>query len=336
MSSLNMNGVGAAEYCLPKIDYSRHPAYCDQRHSNEDRVSILEEFRPIVANKRKIIQSCAEIYSRRVVSHSDTKVDRLARDGAVALTIEKSHISAIRDAAKAAEASLRTQIFGKRRLRLKFRETQYLVHSDTEPCSGFETLEAVVRRVILSSGALDIASAYFGGQPARIGRVMFRINVPQQPFCTRMFSDPAIPHPKTTGMHIDCNGRPMLNGNIYLSEVGLENGPTGNVKGSNHWQFDIEDRAIRKSFDDRMVRESTERKLMALPEELRRRANFGHEIEDGTVLSDLLLSAERRYTSEDGNLVLFDADAVHRGGDVLSGERVAVLFCIRMGNEAHS
>ncbi|MGK9262612.1 hypothetical protein KXS15_16860 [Sinorhizobium meliloti] len=314
---------------LPIIDYTRHPAYRHREVSPEAQ-AIVVRFEKLVDEKRDTLLANLPLFNARRQTHHDPLINELASSGAAAFRIPGRHIAKLLQETEALNRMLSANISGKRRVRLRFKDTQIVIHSDDRPTPGCEGLINCLLAAISDAGALEVAEEYFSGAKAVLGRTVFRINVPNQPFYSNLFPDAATVHPQTTGMHIDANGRPALNGVIYLSEVGPEQGPFRNVSGSNHWAFDIEDRAVRKSMDDRVIRAETEKHFMAFPAHLRRKANFGHDIIDGSAVATELLQRERAYHSDECNMVLFDSDAVHRGGGVTEGRRVSMIFQLRM------
>ena len=67
----------------------------------------------------------------------------------------------------------------------------------------------------------------------------------------------------------------------------------------------------------------------ALPRRFRRKAKFGNDLESDHPALARLLASERRFTSADGDLILFDDRGIHRGGLVEAGERF--MLQIRLG-----
>lgn len=182
---------------LPAIDYTRHPAYAAQAVSGDTVRSTLEAFDPILFRKLSLLRESEDVFRSRVTSHRDSIVATIARDGAVAMSISAKDLDAVRAASARFETELRERINGKRRIRLRFRETQFLVHSDTEAVSGFEGLHAALLKALRRSGALKVAEAYFGGQKASLARTVYRINVESQPFYNNLFGDPSNRHSYT-------------------------------------------------------------------------------------------------------------------------------------------
>jgi hypothetical protein len=315
---------------LPLVDYHNHPGYSGRTVSEIERVSAVKLFEPVLEAKQNLILENLDIFNSRRRSSRVKAAAQLSDIGAVGLEVPRKQIDQILSNTREAYSYVRTVIGSKRRSRLKFRDTQVVVHNDVDPAPEYQEIEAIVRRTIAESGAIEISEAYFQGCRAVLTRTVFRVNVPGQPFYTSLSKGDGRGMPKTAGMHIDANARPVINGVIYLSDVGPEQGPFKVVSGSNRWRFDANDRAIRKAMDDRGIREDAEAFLMALPESLRRKANFGHDIIDDTEQSKTLLCLERPFLSEKFNVVLFDPEAVHRGGLVTQGERVAIIFGLRM------
>jgi hypothetical protein len=60
---------------------------------------------------------------------------------------------------------------------------------------------------------------------------------------------------------------------------------------------------------------------MALPKPFRRKCTFGSDLTDGSADANAVLGAEYRFTSADGDAILFDNLGIHRGALVTAGER---------------
>jgi hypothetical protein len=129
-------------------------------------------------------------------------------------------------------------------------------------------------------------------------------------------------------MHIDTD-RGRIKAGFYLSEVSIENGPFSYIMGSNRARMSLCERAMRIASDtcglDGPSKHSTRRRFMTLPKHSRTKANFGNDLDDASGQSARLVEKEKRFTSADGDLVLFDNRGFHRGGIVDKGERIVVF-----------
>ena len=127
--------------------------------------------------------------------------------------------------------------------------------------------------------------------------------------------------------------RPSLDhqGDPLPQPVGPENGPFCYCLGSNHVRIGWLEGAARRANDRIDLSSCTpERRRLfhALPKRLRRKAKFGNDLSRTIPRSRGSWRARRRFTSADGDLILFDDRGIHRGGLVEAGERT----CCRSGS----
>jgi hypothetical protein len=313
---------------LPQIDYDAHPGYDAFRAEGPARrQEALDRLTPALATKRRWLERGAEVFGVRATSSADSTADTLARDGAVGLRLDERLLEPVKAAAAPLVQSLK-RLHAARHAKgkpLKFQHAQSDLQTAGVWTAAGEGCAAPIEALIKRSGALDIAAAYYPGCQVALHGVCVRRNVEDQPFFRR---DDGSPEPLTMGMHIDSAATATLNGVIYLNEVGEAQGPFRYVKGSNHWNWDLEDRAIRKAVDEVGFPPTGDAAFLALPPELRRRANFGADLLDDTPASRELLSAEATFLSDACDMALFDSDGAHRGGDVREGHRASILFVL--------
>jgi ectoine hydroxylase-related dioxygenase (phytanoyl-CoA dioxygenase family) len=253
----------------------------------------------------------------------------LARDGVVAIHPPAAALNKLREAFEPMNQELARTLDGikARGERIKFSHTQIVLCQGGKPVPGMEEQGNLVLKTVADWSIAEIGQAYYPGCRVEVNAVGFRRNVESQDFYTNVFKDDGVEDPKTSGMHIDSNSATCLNGIIYLNEVTPDQGPFHFVPGSNHWEFDPEDRAIRKAIDETGSGTPRGRAMfMTLPAEFRHKAGFGFDLLDGTPESDELLSLETKFTSDKGQLLLFDSDGVHRGGNVRKGHRTSILI----------
>lgn len=317
---------------LPLIDYDNHPAFRARERSLAKEIEAVNIISPVIKASLDQIQNNIHLFDRRIKAHTDTKINSLARTGAVALDVPSAMISALTRVCRPVHETIMARINEKRRSRLRFRDTQIFLFSEFGGNDTYRALYPLIFDAIITSGCAQIVRAYFPNCSVQICQMMYKISVENQPFFFEMFDCDDAPVPRTSGLHIDSNCAPILNGVLYLSEVGELQGPLCNVDGSNHWVFDPADRAIRKSMDNRGIRREMNSHFIDLPQNYRRRANFGHHLIDGSPTSNSILSKITRYTSDKGHMVLFDPDAVHCGGRVESGKRFAIMFALRISD----
>ena len=316
---------------LPDIDYDAHPAY--QPFRGEDpalRRRALEHLEPLVEAKLQTLERDRAVFEHRASGSDNTVVDKLARNGAVGVTLPAPLLGRARDAVKRFDGRLQRRIaalHGHGR-ELKFSDIEDVLCVNGRWRAGAEEAKAAIDQIIRKTWVIEIAEAYYPDCEASLSGAALRRNV-ERPASFIGADEP--PAPKAASMHIDSSGRPTFNGVIYLSDVGDEQGPFRYVTGSNHWRWDLRDRAIRKAVDDAALDFGVNNRLfLNLPSDLRRKANFGHDLEDGSALSQALLAGERTFTSQDCDMALFDSDGVHRGGQVRRGHRSSILFVLKI------
>ncbi len=311
---------------LPDIDYDAHPAYeAFRAEAPERREEALARLSPVLESKRRGLARVAEVFASRTASAADATTDELARRGAVGIKAPETLLGPVRFAASPLLEELATLQINRRAKgkALKFQHTQADLRIDGEWTKAADQCAAPIEALIAGSSVMEIARTYYPGHSARLHSACLRRNFENQQFFSR--SDGA-DNPKTIGMHIDSAVNASLNGVIYLSEVGLEQGPFQYVEGSNHWDWDLDDRAIRKAVDEVRFPHGGDPVFLGLPPEFRRRGNFGVDLPDETPASAALLSQEITFCSNACDLVLFDSDGVHRGGNVRAGLRSSILF----------
>lgn len=317
-------------HALPEIDYDSHPAYAPFRlDAGAQRDEALARLEPVLESKRRWLTRGADVFASRVrAAKGDATCDALAREGAVAVRLTEDVLSGLRLATAFLLSDLQTlhrsrQAKGKP---LKFRDTQADIRVNGQWTDAGASLAGPLDTLLRANGVFDLAESYYPGSTAQLHSACVRRNVEDQPFFTRGGGST----PRSMGLHIDSAASASLNGVIYLNEVGPEQGPFRYVKGSNHWDWDLHDRAIRKAVDESGFPAHGDSTFLALPPELRRRANFGVDLMDDASDSKALQAREAMFCSEMGEMVLFDSDGVHRGGDVRSGSRSAILFVLAM------
>ncbi len=156
-----------------------------------------------------------------------------------------------------------------------------------------------------------------------------QINDHSDDFWRHTFPDLNTELPSTAYYHRDASGGDVKV-IIYLSDVTAENGPFSYILGShlqrprgiNNLIAEVNDTS---GFSGTTL--STRRAFVALPKWLRKKCSFGNDLLSNSITAQQLLAAQWQITGKEGHAVLFDPKGIHRGGMVISGERV-VLTCI--------
>jgi hypothetical protein len=180
-----------------------------------------------------------------------------------------------------------------------------------------------IQEILKKNKIFEIAKTYRGCE-SRIGDIFIQLNEPDDIDWKNHFEEQS--DPPTVYMHVDSTIK-WMKCLIYLTDVGPNNGPTSFVGLEQVGFF----KYILRKINDKSNLDATDintRKLFAsLPRFLQRKAEFGNDVYDKKD-QDYLLAHECKYTSEDGNLFLFDTDIVHRGGLVKEGNRIILQITL--------
>ena len=320
--------MSATDTRLPKIDYAAHPAYGGMLEPlaslGQRALKVLE---PLIAEAREIEQEKRERFGFRHGS-AESVGEALVRDGAATVQLTSSQLEPIeRSAAPLLESIARrldeTRAAGER---IQYKTAHQGVAADSHP-----EFWAAVERAMRDCGALDLTAAYFGAPTAKVRSAGLLLNQPDQDWATRLYRDIEMQAPPTAGFHIDSNGKCFVKVVLYLSDVGPEQGPFGLVRGSHRWAEGSEERIFRRAFDksELVIRSAKKRRMfLSLPPQMQVKAEFGGDMDPGAAETRRLVDEELRAVGPSGLLTLFDPDAVHRGGNVRSGERHALQLVL--------
>jgi hypothetical protein len=183
-----------------------------------------------------------------------------------------------------------------------------------------------VTKLLEQNRIIEAASDYFKRQ-ARVTHLLLQANDARDTYFHNAFSDVGLPDSPTNYMHLDAS-YDTLKCAIYLTEVAEANGPfcfvIGSHKLKDSWFAGLIRRAVDRSGLASYNRNARQL-FMALPKSWRLKGPFGSEFLESQPIVSTLLECEHRFTSQDGNLGMFDNLGIHRGGLVLEGER-RVLF----------
>jgi hypothetical protein len=338
---------GEAVWRIPDPDYDRHPGYGRQFGAPTLglRLRALARVLPYLCAYAAwdIVSRCR----RRAVAAGPPSptFEALQRDGVVALRLtaeEREHIrtglapqiAALRAKRAGAQVELpprpaaarqgvldsvrRNGVLGALHKRLNPRATpnSWFIHEEDAP-EVFQTLRQAMDR----HGVLEAASRY-QGRKLDVRFLKLVINGAGQRWWGAPFADLDMPEPPALTMHVDHLW--TTKAILYVSDVGERNGPFCYCLGSNHVRIGWLEGAARRANDrvDFSSCEAKQRRLFAaLPRALRHKAKFGNDLQPDDPATGRLLAAEKRFTSADGDLLLFDDRGMHRGGLVEEGER---------------
>ena len=321
-----MNGA------LPRIDYLSHPAYG----------GLLQPDPEAGAQARAVLEPLIE----RMAGLEDQRAQRfgydygavnqqgeeLAQRGVTQVRLTDEMMQPVHAAAQPMIGAMQARIAETRAAGrpIHFKTVEQVLSQEEHA-----ELWTAVDRFLSETSVYDTVAAFFRAPKARINGMALFVNPPSQEWATRLFRDVKIETPPTAGFHIDSNGKFYIKGILHLSDVGPEQGPTGVVPGSHLWSQGSRERVIRRAFDRSplLARSAKMRQaFISLPEEMQVKAEFGGDMTPDAPDALALLDQEVRAVGPKGLLTLFDPDAVHRGGNVRSGERRVLL--VTMGPEA--
>ena len=135
---------------------------------------------------------------------------------------------------------------------------------------------------------------------------------------------------KTTNLHIDPKEN-VMKAMLYLNDITEDDGPFSYVEKSNRWIYDdlqnIFGRAI--STGSYCHTRDSRAAVFQFPKQLRVSHNFGRLLLDDTEEQERILEQEKLFTSDKGNLCVFDPAGMHRGGICKTGTRIALQILMK-------
>ena len=310
---------------LPAVDYANHPAYGLMFEPDPELGARAER------ELRALIEAAAEVQRRRTLalegrgSDDDALGREVAASSVARLQMEGPAFEDVAERTAPIVDMVRARIAEARAagLPISFKLAQELMSRAEQPA-----LWTSIDRLLREAGLIETTRRYFGAGGAKLKAAAVMVNTPGQSWTTGIFRDAGVETPLTAGMHIDSDGRCVLKTILYLSDVGADQGPFSLVPGSHAWEEDSPGRIHRRAFDKSGLTSraaDARRAFVSLPPELQVKAEFGGDVLAGSAQSRALLAQEQRMTGPRGQLCLFDPEAIHRGGQVASGERVVLL-----------
>ncbi|HEX4095276.1 MAG TPA: phytanoyl-CoA dioxygenase family protein [Caulobacteraceae bacterium] len=313
---------------LPRIDYLSHPAYggmlAPDAAAGAEALAVLGP----------LIEEMAEVEAQRAGRFGydygvvNRQGEELAERGVTQVRLPDELMDPVHAAAQPVIGAMQARIA---ETRAAGRPIHFKTVEEKLAQESHGALWKAVDRFLREIAIYDTVTAFFQGKSARINGMALFVNPPSQEWANRLFKDVKLETPPTAGFHIDSNGKCYIKGILHLNDVGADQGPTGVVPKSHLWGQGGRDRIVRRAFDrSPLLARSTDarRKFISLPPELQVKAEFGGDMMPDTPEAQMLVSEELRAVGPRGLLTLFDPDAVHRGGNVRSGERHALQLVL--------
>ena len=261
---------------------------------------------------------------RPAVPANPALLNKIKSDGIVCLTLAPDEIEKIRSVTNPGFAKLderRANIPPEKR---KFDDNVYWCTRSADP-EAFATVENIFKRY----GIIEAASAYLG-RPVGVKHVNAQINDQDLAFWKRVFPDTQLagslgqlPAYRCHLRHAEMRDlrprhRPGRRPFCYIR--GSQNAKIGWFEGMVRRTNDF------SGFSGR--RPDARKKFMALPAFLRKKADFGGDLQDNSPDVARLREGHFAATSNYGNCVLFDGNGMHRGGMVNKGERRCLFILL--------
>tara|TARA_R110000823_G_scaffold260299_1_gene381187 strand:+ start:33 stop:1151 length:1119 start_codon:yes stop_codon:yes gene_type:complete len=186
--------------------------------------------------------------------------------------------------------------------------------------------------IFLKYGILDAAKEYFNYSMVVEGVTLHVCKQKDQHWQMTMADQTPTPY---ENLHFDPkNG--MLKCIFYLNEVTNDNGPFSYIEGSHKWNDDPFNRVIAKSVSVSNYLENDEKRnqFLKLPRTMQKCANIGAFLQDN--VNDMF-TKEKKYTSDQGNIMFFDPGGLHRGGIVHDkGMRANLQIMFRLAHNGQT
>jgi hypothetical protein len=188
----------------------------------------------------------------------------------------------------------------------------------------------IIHKILVDNDIFNIAKKYYNCKFSLDGAILHR-STDEDEHCIQTLNDLIKNNPPR---HKNCHIDPKLNIKcmIYLSKVGHNDGAFHYVAGSHLYKKDnIVLRNIAKANNVYNINNNSNKRrdFLCLPKKFQNSSNFGNYIlndsKNGIYLKKKLLP----LTSDFGNLILFDPDGIHMGGNTNGGERIAIQVILK-------
>jgi hypothetical protein len=311
---------------LPKIDYASHPLYGGMLEPTPQLGQrALAGLAPIIEEMRGVERERQSAFGYRF-GWNEAVGERLAKQGVSVIQLAPRAIDAVGEAARPIVAMVDQRL---RDARAAGEPLKYKTALEPVGAEAYPELWSAIETAMREAGVLEITAGFFGMPAAKVRSAGVLVNHPDQDWANRLYRDVEVEAPPTAGFHIDSNGKCFVKAVLYLNDVGEDQGPFGLVPGSHRWAEGSEERIFRRAFDksDLVVRSAKKRRMfLSLPKEMQVKAEFGGDMIAGSPEAEALLASELVATGPRGQLNLFDPEAIHRGGNVRTGQRHVILI----------
>ena len=187
----------------------------------------------------------------------------------------------------------------------------------------------LVNDMFREKGVLQGASKYNKGNQLQVKNVVLHIAKPTDQNYKQFLYD-CDTLTKTTNLHIDPK-EDVIKAMLYLNDITADDGPFSYVEKSNRWIYDDLQNIFGRAISTGSYCHTPESRAVVfqLPKQLRISHNFGRVLLDDTEQQNKILEQEKLFTSDKGNLCVFDPAGMHRGGICKSGIRIALQILMK-------
>lgn len=187
----------------------------------------------------------------------------------------------------------------------------------------------IVNDMFNNLGILQAATKYNKFKPLQVKNVVLHIAKPTDQNYKQFLYDCETVS-KTTNLHIDPKEN-VMKAMLYLNDITENDGPFSYVEKSNRWMHGQLQNIFGRAISTGSYCHTPESRAVVfqLPKQLRVSHNFGRLLQDGTEEQERILKQEKLFTSDKGNLCVFDPAGMHRGGICKSGIRIALQILMK-------
>jgi hypothetical protein len=178
-------------------------------------------------------------------------------------------------------------------------------------------------------GVLQAATKYNKGKQLQVKNVVLHIAKPTDQNWKQFLYD-CKTVTRTTNLHIDPK-EDVIKAMMYLNDITENDGPFSYVEKSNRWIYDDLQNIFGRAISTGSYCHTPESRAVVfqLPKQLRISHNFGRVLLDNTEEQYRILEQEKLFTSDKGNLCIFDPAGMHRGGICKTGNRIALQILMK-------